>query len=53
MKQREDDIQVTSVCQDAETDINKLNYWLLQNLNIMESLTIKEPVSWSEQDWGS
>lgn len=29
-----------------------LNYWLLENMKIMEKLTIKEPVSWSEQDWG-
>ena len=29
-----------------------LNYWLLENMKIMEQLTIKEPVSWSEQDWG-
>ena len=29
-----------------------LNYWLLENMKTMEKLTIKEPVSWSEQDWG-
>ncbi len=29
-----------------------LNYWLLENMKIMEELTVKEPVSWSEQDWG-
>lgn len=29
-----------------------LNYWLLENMKIMEKLTVKEPVSWSEQDWG-
>mgnify|MGYP006920141210 CR=1 FL=1 len=29
-----------------------LNFWLLENMKIMEKLTVKEPVSWSEQDWG-
>ena len=29
-----------------------LNYWLLENMKRMEKLTVKEPVSWSEQDWG-
>ena len=29
-----------------------LNFWLLENMRIMEELTVKEPVSWSEQDWG-
>lgn len=30
-----------------------LNYWLLENMKVMEELTVKEPVSWSEQDCGS
>ena len=29
-----------------------LNFWLLENMRIMEELTVKEPVSWSEVDWG-
>lgn len=53
MKQRVDDVKMASVCQETEVDINKLDFWLLQNLKIMESLTVKEPVSWIEVDWGS
>lgn len=29
-----------------------LDYWLLENMKVMEKLTVKEPISWSEQDWG-
>lgn len=37
-----------------ETNIEclELDYWLMENMKIMEELSINEPSSWSEQDWG-
>lgn len=35
-----------------EKEKSELDFWLMQNIKIMEALTVKEPVSWSEQDWG-
>lgn len=46
-------LQNEEVTKQQNKDVQKsLNYWLLENMKIMEKLTIKEPVSWSEQDWG-
>lgn len=45
--EEENDIEIKE--KNVET---KLNYWLLENMKIMEELTVKEPVSWSEQDCG-
>lgn len=47
-------LQNDEVVKQQNQDVQKsLNFWLLKNMKIMEELTIKEPVSWSEQDWGS
>lgn len=47
-----DDVHEIHEQQPAKEAEAALNYWLLENMKIMEKLTVKEPVSWSEQDWG-
>lgn len=55
MKDSNRDLKIEkSSMQDADNEKANmlLNFWLLENMKIMEELTIKEPVSWSEVDWG-
>ena len=37
---------------ESNTECLELDYWLMENMKIMEELSINEPSSWSEQDWG-
>lgn len=41
-----------NTCNIDNTSESDLDFWLMQNIKIMESLTVKEPVAWSEQDVG-
>ena len=41
-----------NTCNIDNTSESDLDFWLMQNIKIMETLTIKEPVAWSEQDVG-
>lgn len=36
--------------QTATVKTKNLDFWLLQNLSIMQKLSIKEPVAWREVD---
>ena len=41
-----------NTCNIDNTSQSDLDFWLMQNIKIMETLTVKEPVAWSEQDVG-
>ena len=41
-----------NTCNIDNTSESDLDFWLMQNIKIMETLTVKEPVAWSEQDVG-
>ena len=41
-----------NTCNIDNTSESDLDFWLMQNIKIMETLTVKEPVAWSEQDDG-
>ena len=41
-----------NTCNIDNTSESDLDFWLMQNIKIMETLTVKEPVAWSEQDFG-
>ena len=41
-----------NTCNIDNTSESDLDFWLTQNIKIMETLTVKEPVAWSEQDVG-
>ena len=41
-----------NTCNIDNTSERDLDFWLMQNIKIMETLTVKEPVAWSEQDVG-
>lgn len=45
----DEDVEVVN---ESLSSDNELDFWLMENMKIMEQLTIQEPSSWSEQDWG-
>ncbi len=34
----------------SKIDPQKLNYWLMKNINTMEELTVMQPACWAEAD---
>lgn len=46
-------LEIETPCEDEVINKKKLDFWLLQNLKIMEEISISQPVSWIEVDYGS